>query len=55
MKLLDSLRVFVRADASGFIAGLNKAHEMMLDYMMRFHYHDDLCGMNDDTEWEVFV
>jgi hypothetical protein len=25
------------------------------DVFWALHYHDDLCGMNDDTEDEVFV
>ena len=55
MKLLKALQVYIRADASGAIAALEKLYEQMLDFMMPIEYHDHLCGMRDGTEWDVFV
>jgi hypothetical protein len=55
VRLIEALRVVVRADASGAMLALEYLYEEMLDLFMKLYYHDDLCGMNDETEWDVFV
>lgn len=54
-RLVNGLRVLISADTSELYVAFAKARESLLELAFVMFYHDDLCGMNDGTEGDVFI